>query len=424
MRAALPPLSLLNVARMKYLLTLLLFLPIAAFSAESSLALSYATAKQIWEKENIDLKLADDQMQGALGDKIAAAQRPIPTLSFNTTSIETGAPAVIKQADSVARIDQLFERGDKRALRVREAALRSDAAAADLHDAKRLGEIELANRYYNLLLAQQQLHIAEENAELYRRSVAAAELRVHVGDLAAADLARLQVDALRAQNDSAAAHNAWLQAQTALASYLNSGDSQAIVASDTWPTLQPIAAVDNIDALVLQRPDVIAADKRAAAAAAAFEQAQAKRTRDVTVGVQAEHNGQNRPINTVGIGFSVPLSTNQAYSGEIARARADLSYAQRLAEQTRNRAVAEIANAHSELTNARDQLKRFDQHLLDAAAQALNAAELGYRHGALPLMDLLDARRTYKSTQIDAVAVRANYAKALVVWRTIVEENP
>lgn len=426
MRAAFEPPSLLaifllNAKRMKYLLTFLLLLPIAAFSADSNFALSYQAAKQLWEKENLDLKLAEDQMQGALADKTAAAQRPVPTLSLNTTSIETGAPAFIKQADSVARIDQLFELGNKRELRIQEASLRAGAAAADLHDAKRLGEIELANRYYNLLLTQQALHIAAEYADLYQRSVEAAQLRVHAGDLAAADLARLQVDALRAKNDVDSAHNTWLQAQAALANYLNNNNAQTLFADDEWPDPQPVEAIDHLDALVLQRPDVIAADQRAAAAEAAFEQAQAKRTRDITVGVQVEHNGQNRPLNTVGVGISVPLSTSQTYSGEIARARADLNYAQRLAEQCRHRAAAEIINARSDLATARDQLQRFDQHLLDAAARALNAAELGYRHGALPLMDLLDARRTYKSTQIDALGARANYAKALVTWRSFLQ---
>jgi cobalt-zinc-cadmium efflux system outer membrane protein len=32
-------------------------------------------------------------------------------------------------------------------------------------------------------------------------------------------------------------------------------------------------------------------------------------------------------------------------------------------------------------------------------------------------MDVLDARRTYRATQLEAIAARADYAKSLLNWR-------
>jgi cobalt-zinc-cadmium efflux system outer membrane protein len=388
------------------------------------LSLSFAQAEQLWHNKNRELQLAHNQLRGAAADQVIAAQKPNPTLSFNTTSIATGQPAFMKQADSVVRIDQLYERGDKRSLRIREADLRADAARADFADTQRQGLIDLSAHYYDLALAQEQLHIAEENARLFRQSVTAAQLRLQAGDLAAADVARLQVDALRAENDVESAKNLQLQAQLALAYRIGADpDAAQLSASDHWPEVQPLAAFTSIAAIVAQRPDIIAADQRAAAAEAAFAQAQALRTRDVTVGVQVEHNGQNRPLNTIGLGFSVPLLTGYTYAGEITHARIDLESAQRIAEQTRAQAYVEIGNARSDLATAQAQVDRFDRELLQASQRALDAAELGYRHGAMPLMDLLDARRTFKSTQIDAAAAHANYAKALVAWQALTTLN-
>lgn len=409
---------------MKFLLTILLCCPLVVVATEPPIELSLAQARQLWQKRNRELQLAHDQVLGSAADKLTAAQKPNPTLSFNTTSIETGQPSVVKQADSVLRFDQIIERGDKRTLRIREANLRADASLADFADAKRLGAIDLANHYYDLTLAQEQLRLAEQNAQLFVRSVGAAQLRLKAGDLAASDVARLEVDALRAQNDVEAAKNNLHQAQVALAYRIGADlNAASIVASDHWPDPQPAATLEPTAAAIARRPDVVAADKRAQAAEAAFAQAEALRTRDITVGVQAEHNGQSRPINTIGLGFSVPLMSGYEYAGEIARSRVDMESAQRVAEQARAQAGVEIANARSDLVAAQAQVERFDQRLLQAAQRALDAAELGYRHGAIPLMDLLDAQRTSKSTQSEAAIAHANYAKALAAWHDLISAS-
>ena len=402
---------------MKYLLTLLLCCPPIAVAAEPPAGLSLAQVEALWQNKNRELQLIQDQARASAADKLTAAQRPNPTLSFNTTSIPTGQPEIVKKSDSVVRIDQLFERGDKRGLRIKEAALREDAANADYADAKRQGHIDLYSSYYDLVFAQQQLRITEDNAQLFTKSVNAARLRLQAGDLAAAELARLQVDALHAQNDVDAARNSLQQAQAALAYRIGAErNPETLAASDSWPDLQPLELTDPTDEIIAKRPDVIAADKREQAAEAAFAQAQALRKRDVTIGVQVEHNGQNSPLNTVGVGFSVPLMTGYAYEGEIAHARIDLESAQRNADQTRAQARVQIAAARSDLIAAYKQVERFDRQLLPVAQRALAATEFGYLHGAMPVMDLLDARRTYKSTQIDAANAHANYAKALSAW--------
>lgn len=46
------------------------------------------------------------------------------------------------------------------------------------------------------------------------------------------------------------------------------------------------------------------------------------------------------------------------------------------------------------------------------ATQVANQAEFAYRRGALSLTDLLDARRTLRTTQLDVLAARTDLAKA------------
>ena len=44
-------------------------------------------------------------------------------------------------------------------------------------------------------------------------------------------------------------------------------------------------------------------------------------------------------------------------------------------------------------------------------------AEFAYTKGALNLADLLDARRTLRTTGLEALAARADHAKAATAWR-------
>ena len=50
---------------------------------------------------------------------------------------------------------------------------------------------------------------------------------------------------------------------------------------------------------------------------------------------------------------------------------------------------------------------------MDAGA----GAETAYGKGAIPLTDLLDARRTLRATLLDALAARTDYAKAAGAWQ-------
>ena len=81
-----------------------------------------------------------------------------------------------------------------------------------------------------------------------------------------------------------------------------------------------------------------AAQARVVVADVARDLARSLKKRDVTVGVQLEHNLQNAPTNSFGVGVSVPLFIRYEYEGEIARAEADLQQAR----EQMDRVVAQV----------------------------------------------------------------------------------
>jgi cobalt-zinc-cadmium efflux system outer membrane protein len=391
--------------------------------------LSLAGAEALWTERNRELKLARDAVEGAEADKIGAAQRPNPTFSTQVGTISRN-PGVgtgglrDKMMDTTIGISQLIERGDKREHRMRGAQSLLDATRQDLSDTLRSQRMALRQAYYDLVLAQEKSRILEESAALYRKSVEASQLRHRAGDIPLSELSRIRVEALRAENEARQAVNDRARAQLGLA-YLIGQEATAgtIRAVDGWMPVTDTAAGIALD--IDRRPDVQAALNRVQAAEAAADLARSLKTRDITVGLSFEHNptGTTWANNSAGVSASVPLFVNYGYEGEIRRAEANLQVARDQLEQVRAMALADAARARSDLEAAAQRSKRYEEELLGEAERAARAAEFAYKQGALGLMDLLDARRTYKATQIDAVTASADYAKALASWRAATQEN-
>lgn len=360
---------------------------------------------------------------------VSAGARPNPNLSLGISSINPQAgigagPLRDKTVDSSIRLDQLIERGEKRELRMATAQRLESASAEDYSDTYRTQRLALRSAYYDLLFAQDKAAVNEETAGLFERSLQAAELRLKAGDIAAADVARIRVDALRAYNEVRSAQAERRRNQLSLA-YLMGTETQAarIRAVDAWPAPVALEATQPGDEVIEQRPDVRAARNRVEAAWGARDLARSLRTRDVTVGLSYDRypvgSGSNQlgTGNNYGVFLSIPLFARYHFEGEIQRAEVGYNTALDALEKTRAQARAEIARAASDVEAAADKLRRYDGLLLVEARKAADSAEFAYKNGAIGVMDLLDSRRTLRAIQIDAAVARADHAKALSAYQ-------
>lgn len=392
----------------------------AAVLAQVPATLSLSDAEAQWRAHNREVSLAQSAVAGAEADLRAAGQRPNPTASMNVLSISPWSGYrdggwKDKKMDTQLRVDQVFERGDKRGLRQKGAEARLGAARRDLDDTARQQLLALQAAYFDLLLAQERRRIAGEAAELYGKALEAAQLRLKAGDLSLVELSRQQIEKSRADNEARQAQADLERAQAGLAYLLGwEGEARQLVASDAWPALADRALAETP---LERRADVEAARLRVAAAEAARDLARAQKTRDVTVGFQLEHNLQNAPTNSYGFGVSVPLFIWHEYEGEIARAEADLDAARVQYERTLALARGDVDLARSALTSAEERRRRLESGLLADAEKVARAAEFAYKKGAMGVMDLLDARRTLRQVQIEAATARAEHARALAAWR-------
>jgi outer membrane protein, heavy metal efflux system len=403
----------------------------ASIAQDNVIALGLRDADLLLQQSNREIRLARRAFEAAQANTIAAGARPNPNLSLGVSGINPqagvgGGSLREKTIDSSLRLDQVIERGDKRELRIAAAHGSEAAASQDYAEVLRQQRLALRSAYYELRFAQDKSAVTQDTIVLFARTVDAAELRLKAGDIAAADVSRLRVDALRAQNDARSAEAERRRAQLALAYLIGAEDRAArLRAVDAWPAPAAVDAPGVTQDMIERRPDVRAARSRVDAAAGARAVARSLRTRDLTVGVAYDHYPVGSGFNTnafgtgnsYGVFVSVPLFARYRYEGEIRRAESDYGAAQDALEKARAQARSELERAGSDLQAAAERLARYDGSLLAEAKKASDSAEYAYKNGAIGVMDLLDARRTLRAIQVDALAARNDYAKALSAWQ-------
>ncbi len=363
-------------------------------------ALDLAAAERILLDANPSIQQARAAQAAARAGIDMAGARPNPILTASVTSINPArnhGSAWDRPMDSVLRVDQLVERGDKRQLRLNAAEHNLSASGADLDNTIRLARIDLARAWTDLRAAQDIRRIALENAALAGRAADAAELRGKAGDLAGV------------ANDAQQAELELSRARLALALLLgNRIPAGQLQASDDWPSAEPAPGS--------ARPDLAAARQRLEQAAALRELARAQRTRDVSVGVQYEHFPPDAR-NTYGVSISVPLFLGNDYRGDIARSEADYTAAEQQLLATRAAVGNEQARLQAELDAARARHQRLRDVVLPAAEKAARGADVAIQKGAMSLTDYLDTQRSLRSARIEAIQARADLARAGLLLR-------
>ncbi len=379
-------------------------------------------------RSNLDVQLARQALAGAQGDVVAADRAPFPTLSAKAASIDlqngigSGNLLTEKRIDKAIGIDFTWERGNKRALRTEAAKRAAAAAQADVQETQTQQALAAASAYYDLAAAQERVEQVATIERSAAQLAATAQRRVQAGDLAAQEAARTEIEARRAQGDTLSAQLDAQRAALALNQLtgLASG-TQALRAAVVWPKLDAAAAKpsDDPSAWLDKRADLLAAQERVQSAQAAVEGAAAQKKADITWGTSLDHF-PGTSTRLVELRMQMPLQWGPLggyeFQGEVARAQSALASAQATLEKTRLAAMGELLRLSRERATAHQRSAAYEQTIVPAARKVADSAELAYSKGAMSLSDLLDARRTLRTTLLEAIAARADYAKAVAAW--------
>src|SRR5438270_12037288 len=145
--------------------------------------LSLTDAEGLLAAHNRELRAARRTVESVEAQRLIAGARPNPTFSINSSEINRnpgigGGSLGQKHADTVFRIDQPFERGDKRELRLDVASGLQKAAENDSLDVLRQQLAALRAAYFDLKQVLEVVVVLADTAKLFTGIIASELVRL------------------------------------------------------------------------------------------------------------------------------------------------------------------------------------------------------------------------------------------------------
>ena len=382
--------------------------------------LSIAEAVQLALEHNHQLRAQRLTVEMSKADEITAALKPNPVLTSTFSNFPIFPPTQLT-LDSIANNEALvaslaypFERGGKREKRTQVAEDTTTVATRNTLDSERQLTFETQRSFIAVLLARSALNLAREDLKSFSTVVDVNRERFRAGDLAEADFMRIELQRLQFEQDVSGAELALAQARSDLRQ--NVGFERLTADFDVDGDLAFTPHTVSLDELMRDaqesRPDLMAAQSSMKLAGDTEALAISNGARDVTGEVEYDHSGS---FNGIGFGLSFELAFHDKNQGNKALSKVAVRQAAELEAQARTVVLTDVTNAVNAFHNSEQVLTLFESGYLTRARQSLEITTYVYQGGNGTLLDLLDAERTYRTTELA-------YRQALAAYMTSVEQ--
>jgi len=408
-------------------------LPIHAQSQISSAAnapslISMEDAIRIAFRYNQGLRAQRLNIDQSKAGEITAAIKPNPVLGSLVDTIPIFSPQNIRLQTQIYEetLSYTVERGGKREKRVAVAKDNTDVAAKTVNDNERQLRFQVVQQFINVLLAKSVLQLAQDDLNNYSQQLDLNRERLRAGDLAEADYIKLSLQKLQFEQDVSAAQLSLVQAKANLRQQL--GYQSVADNYDVTGTLvhnkHPVQLEDLQKQAIANRPDLQAAHSGVKLANDTVALAFGNKVRDWTWG--GDYTNQNFGINGVGVSLSFELPFHDRNQGEIARSQVAVKQAQETESSTQVGVLTDVVNAYYGLRTSEEVVDLFEGGYLDQATQSRDMSNYAYQRGAASILDVLDAERSYRATQLayrQAVAAQMTAAEQvnLVVGTQVIQ---
>lgn len=374
---------------------------------ESPGELTLAAALELASTASPELAVARRELAAVEALIGQAGIYPNPVLSATREEIGSDAPM------TELVLSQEIELGGKRGARIKTAERARDVAAADFESVRARLRSEVTASFFDVLIAQERVKLSREAAELAAKARSAAARQVKAGKVSPVEETRAQVAEATTRVELSQAEAELDVARRRLAAHWGNPEPRfSRVASDvsappSVPPLTDLYARLN-DSALLTRAHLEMARRRAA-----LDLERSRRYPNVTVSVGAQRSDEFDSTQGV-VGISIPLPLFDRNQGNVGEAQQRVYQAQDELLATEIRLKRELAQAHGQLSAARQQVEALRAHVLPGAQRAYEAATRGFELGKFSFLDVLDAQRTLLQvrTQYLGALSQANQASA------------
>ena len=386
--------------------------PVTRLTLEEALRMAVAR-NQALEAQRLAVEMSK-------ADEITAGLKPNLGFSFSAEGFRPFTPSGMNfdflktQVSYGLSASYLFERGGKRDNRIAVAQATTDIAARTAADAERTLRFQTGQAFVNVLLAKSVLDLAQQNLKSFSDVVDVNRQRVQSGDLAEGDFFKINLQKLQFEQDVSAAEVSIVQARASLRQLL--GYDAVAENFDAVGDLEYAPQALDLEDLKRQALDA-RADYQAAKSTVTLAQHNVNlqlsdKARDVSGGVDYSHTG---PDNLMGASVSFDLPIHDRNQGNIAHSRIQLRQATQSELAAQYLVMTDVVNAYAAWQTNQKVVGLYQSGYLNQAQESLDISRYVYQRGAGSLLDLLDAERTYRDTQL-------GYRQALAAYMNSVQQ--
>jgi len=358
--------------------------------------LALAEAIDLAIAANPGLRAAHFGVDIATAETSQAGNPPNPELSLLQEGTARGTRS------RTVQISQRLELGGKRAARIGLADGERRVAAQDLAIVQAELRADVTAAWFDALIAQERLDLAQASLQLARQATDAATRRVAAGRISPIEQARSQVAQSAVQLELAQAVTGLALARGRLAAHWAGALTRPLAPAPDASPLPPLAPL-------LQRLDEAPRLRRAQSQverdSARLRLEHSRRIPDVSVALGNKRDddiGRHQAV----FGLSIPLPLFDRNEGARLAALRQLDKARAELDGERIRLTQMLTEAYRRAELAQAEVTTLRNDILPAAQSAHEAAVKGFELGKFGFLDVMDAQRTL-------FQIRAQYLAAL-----------
>ena len=392
----------------------ILFLGVCAQGVYAQQPFTWSEVRERFRQNNPNLLAGQLTAEENRANEITANLRPNPELGFTADQFRVfnrNPLQSFQNAQLTPTVSQLFERRNKRQLRLASAQLITQASVTDQLDLERNLTFNLRDSFNRVLLAKALLQLAKENLAYYDRVVQVNQERLKAGDISRVDFVRVDLQHVQFESDLVNAQVNLRTAKIQLLAFLN--DRRSV---DTFDVSGPFDFSERI--LLLEelrrealntRPDLRSAVTQVERARADHRLAIANGSTDPIIGLEFQ---RTQADNTAGVFFQLPLRIFDRNQGEKARTSIVIQQNERNRQGIEAGVLRDTESSLATLDSVVSLLKPYRDRYIPESVEIRDKINFAFTNGGASLLDFLDAQRSFRDTQVAYLNLVGNYYTA------------
>jgi cobalt-zinc-cadmium efflux system outer membrane protein len=344
----------------------------------------------------------------------AAGALDDPEFMYRGWGVPLSQPWNYNAAQNMFMFTQLLPGPGKRSLRTSVANSDVTEAKDDLAATRLRVRVEVRKAFYNLLGAQDELHVHDEHVAIARQAIEAARIRYTVGKVPQQDLLKAQLELTRLAEHMIRFDRDVEVARAQLNTLVGRDPATPLQVRGDYGVAAPLPSVASLEQLALQsRPDLVEAE--AAVEKSRRQQSLAKKAYvpdfTASAGYMLMPSGTS-PRNDYMVegSMTLPWLNHRKHDADIAEADSAVTEQEAELAAMRTAAFGQIQESLAEAQAAQKFAALYQNSLRPQAEATLHAAVIAYENNETDFLNLLDSQMAVVDIQLAGIQAMADFS--------------